>query len=735
MKLESGPPVSKLVALFTLLIAALFAAPAMAAPVKTPHLTAELVSQTTSVAPGSTAYIALRQAMIPEWHTYWRNPGDAGEPTTLKWTLPPGVKAGGFVWPTPQFALLGPIASYVFSNTVYLPIPIDIPATAKPGSSITLKAHGEWLICKDICVPEGGDFSITLPVSAGSATLDPKHGAAISDTLAHAPKPAGIKATFKNAPGKLTLSATGVVLKGASPGRAFFFPYDGSSVEHAKPELVQAGPQGLTFTLTPGFAFAKGKPPATLAGVIVVDADHAYELTAGPGAPLPGAAGSKPPVVATPSSGHATGGSASGGLTFAALAVAAGSAFVGGLILNLMPCVFPVLAIKAAQLVRHGDHPAAARAEGLAFLVGVVATFVALAGALLILRAGGEAVGWGFQLQDSRVVAALGLLMLAVALNLSGVFEIGSSVQGVGSGLAAKGGLAGAFFTGVLAVVVAAPCTAPFMATAIGWAFAQPPAAALLVFAFLGLGLAAPFVLLAFTPALARRMPKPGAWMEGFRHILAFPVYATAAWLAWVFASQAGTLALPFLFGAAITVAFGAWVWGVAQRREAITGAAPWLLRATAAIFVLLAIPAVVQGAAVAPATASTPTAGETAGGGGGIPTEPWSAARVAELQAQGHPVFVDFTAAWCVTCQVNERTALAGKSVADVFAAKKAVYLKADWTKRDPVIADTLTALGRSGVPLYLVYTPGKAEPAILPQLLTEGLVIEAIEAAVKPA
>ena len=422
-----------------------------------------------------------------------------------------------------------------------------------------------------------------------------------------------------------------------------------------------------------------------------------------------------------------------GGLTLAALAVAAGSAFVGGLILNLMPCVFPVLAIKAAQLVRHGEHPAAARAEGLAFLVGVVATFVALAGALLILRAGGEAVGWGFQLQDSRVVAALGLLMLAVALNLSGVFEIGSSVQGVGSGLASKGGLAGAFFTGVLAVVVAAPCTAPFMATAIGWAFAQPPAAALLVFAFLGLGLAAPFVLLAFTPALARRMPKPGAWMEGFRHILAFPVYATAAWLAWVFASQAGTLALPFLFGAAITLAFGAWVWGVAQRREAVTGAAPWLLRATAAVFVLLAIPAVVQGASVAPPTASAPSPGETAGGGGGIPTEPWSVARVAELQAQGRPVFVDFTAAWCVTCQVNERTALAGKAVADTFSAKKAVYLKADWTRRDPVIANTLTALGRSGVPLYLVYTPGKPEPQILPQLLTEGLVIEAIEAAAK--
>ena len=709
----------------------------MAAPVKTPHLTAELVSQTTAVAPGSTAYVALRQQMIPEWHTYWRNPGDAGEPTSLKWTAPPGVKPGAIVWPAPHFALLGPIASYVFSNTIYLPIPVDVPASAKPGSSITLKAHGDWLICKDICVPESGDFAITLPVSAGSAAMDPKHGAAISETLAKAPKPAGIKATFKAAPGKLTLSATGAVLKGAVAAKAFFFPYDGAVIEHAKPELVQVGPQGVTFTLTPGFAFTKGKPPASLAGIVVIDADHAYELTATPGAPLPGAAGSKPPVAASPLGGGsaATTDGKAGGLTFAALAVAAGSAFVGGLILNLMPCVFPVLAIKAAQLVRHGEHPAAARAEGLAFLVGVVATFVALAGALLILRAGGEAVGWGFQLQDSRVVAALGLLMLAVALNLSGVFEIGQSVQGVGSGLASKGGLAGAFFTGVLAVVVAAPCTAPFMATAIGWAFAQPPAAALLVFAFLGLGLAAPFVLLAFTPALARRMPRPGAWMEGFRHILAFPVYATAAWLAWVFASQAGTLALPFLFGAAITLAFGAWVWGVAQRREAITGAAPWLLRATAAVFVLLAIPAVVQGASVAPPTASAPAAGETAGGGGGVPTEPWSVARVAELQAQGRPVFVDFTAAWCVTCQVNERTALAGKAVADVFSAKKAVYLKADWTRRDPVIANTLTALGRSGVPLYLVYTPGKPEPQILPQLLTEGLVIEAIEAAAKPA
>ena len=717
-----------------LAIAPLTAATAADSPVvKTAHLEAQLVAQTQAATPGATIYLAVRQKIAPGWHTYWRNPGDAGEATSLKWTLPPGWRAGEFVWPTPSLVMTGPLASYVYEDAVYLPVPVEVPASAKAGAPVTLKARAEFLVCKDICVPEGADLSITLPIAAGSSALDPKHGQAVSDTLAKAPKAAGLEGRFQAKAGAVVLSVTGAVLKGAKPSHAFFFPFDGSAIEHAKPERVQVGPNGVTFTLAPGFSFQHGAPKE-LAGVVALDANHAFEVAATPGAPLPGAAGANPPVASTPLGGHAeTGGSGvagKGGL--AALAVAVGGALVGGLILNLMPCVFPVLAMKAAALARHVDNPAHARAEGLAFTAGVLATFVGLAALLLAAKAAGQSVGWGFQLQSPAVVAVLCLIMLLAALNLSGLFEAGVSLQGAGGALASKGGMAGSFFTGVLAVVVAAPCTAPFMAPAIGWAVTQPPAASLLVFAFLGLGLALPFTVVAFVPGLFKALPKPGAWMEGLRKFLAFPMYGTAAWLAWVFVLQAGDQALPWLFAAALAVAFGAWMWGVAQRREAMSTGGLLAPRLAAAVAVLLAVPAVVQGASLSAPTAPAAGSPAAATAGGALPIEAWSPARVAELQAQGRPVFVDFTAAWCVTCQVNEKTALAGKGVSDAFTRTNAVYLKADWTKRDPVIAEALSAQGRSGVPLYLVYGAAP-QPQVLPQLLTEGAVVSALDAATK--
>jgi thiol:disulfide interchange protein DsbD len=447
----------------------------------------------------------------------------------------------------------------------------------------------------------------------------------------------------------------------------------------------------------------------------------AYVVEARPGTIPAGARGSTPPVKTSAEAVPAAPGvGQTGGTT---LLAAMAFAFVGGLILNLMPCVFPVLSMKAAALVRHVEHPGAARAEGLAFLGGVVATFLVLAGALLAARAGGEAVGGGFQLQSPAVVAVLALLMLLVGLNLSAVFEVGTSVQGAGAGLSARSGLVGSAFTGALAVVVAAPCTAPFMAGAIGWAVTRPPVEALTVFLFLGLGLAAPFVLVAFVPGLFRRLPKPGAWMDTLRKVLAFPMYGAAAWLAWVFAAQAGISALPFLFAAALAAAFAAWTWGLAQRAEK-----PLLPRVVAAAAVLAAIPLVVAGARMSAAPALAATASEIAGAA--LPTEPWSPERVAALRAEGRPVFVDFTAAWCVTCQVNERTALAGKRVAEAFAKTGAVYLKADWTNPNDAIAKALSDHGRSGVPLYLVYGR-EGEPQVLPQLLSEGAVAAALEKA----
>jgi len=431
--------------------------------------------------------------------------------------------------------------------------------------------------------------------------------------------------------------------------------------------------------------------------------DKAYEVTAGPGAPPSGASGLGPPPARRPAGADL------------GLAAAALFAFLGGLILNLMPCVFPILAMKAASLAGHGGgERTVAHRQGLAFGAGAIATFLALAGGLIALKAAGSAVGWGFQLQSPPVVATLSLLMLAVALNLSGLFEVGTSLQGAGASLVGRRGLAGAFFTGALAVVVAAPCTAPFMGPALGWALTQTPAATLAVFLALGVGFALPFVLLAFVPGLLSRLPRPGAWMEGFRKALAFPMYGAAAWLAWVLAQQAGAEGLAGLFVAAVAVGLAAWLAGLAQRRAAL-GRRALPLAAVAGLIAALALAVVLW---------PQDTAAE-------LKSEPYSPQRLADLRAEGVPVFVNYTAAWCVSCQVNDKVALSTHAVAAAFARHKVAYLKADWTRRDATIATELVSHGRAGVPLYLVYGSNGGGAAILPSILTPDIVVKAVEAA----
>ena len=461
----------------------------------------------------------------------------------------------------------------------------------------------------------------------------------------------------------------------------------------------------------------RSTPPTALPGVLAFGG-KAYEVSARAG-PLPASAAGlgAPPARAPPIA-------APGGLGLASAAV---FAFLGGLILNLMPCVFPVLAMKAASLAGHGGGAhIEARRQGLAFGAGALMTFLALAGLLIALRAAGAQLGWGFQLQDPPVVAALALLMLAIGLNLSGVFEIGSSLQGVGSGLAGRGGPGGAFFTGVLAVVVAAPCTAPFMGSALGWALTQPPLAALTVFAALGIGFAAPFVAVSFAPALLDRLPRPGPWMETFKNALAFPMYATAGWLVWVVTQQAGADALARVLAASVALALAAWLGGLAQKRMAHSRRAG-LQVVAATLLLALAVFAVVGPRY---AEAVTPTPGVTQAD---LAFEPYSPERLAELRAEGRPVFVNYTAAWCISCQVNDRVALSTRAVAAAMRNNNVAYLKADWTKRDPVIAAELARYGRAGVPLYLVYGAGGGEPAILPAILTEGMVVRALDAAAK--
>ncbi|WP_165190811.1 protein-disulfide reductase DsbD family protein [Caulobacter soli] len=713
-----------------LMVALLLGAPvAKADPVQTGHIEVELVSQEAGVAPGSTVYVALRQKIQPGWHTYWRNPGDAGDATRIVWTLPAGWTAGDIVWPTPEKSRVGPLLDFAYTNEVLLPVPISVPANAQVGSVVTLKAAAAFLVCEQVCVPEDAVVTLTLPVVAGMPQTDPKWGAKVADTLAKAPKPAGLKAVFELQGSVLKLAVTGAPLKGADVSGAFFYPYSGKVIEHPPEQKIERGPEGLTLSLTPGYDFTQAEAkPTELAGVLALNG-AAYEITATPGT-IPAEAGGLGAPAAAPA--KATG-SAEGASLGLPLAVA--FAFIGGLILNLMPCVFPILSMKAASLTAHAHDAGKTRVQGLAFLVGVVVTFLALAGLLIAVRAGGAAVGWGFQLQSPAVVAALALLMLLVALNMSGVFEVGASVQNAASGAGGSGGLGGSFLTGALAVIVAAPCTAPFMAGALGYALTQPPLASLLVFLALALGFAAPFVLLAFIPALLGRLPRPGPWMDVLKKGLAFPMYATAAWLAWVYSQQTGSIPLAALLAASVLVAFAAWLYGLAQARQiAGKGAAvPFVLAALSLVAAVALVVVGVRAAPAASASASTATPSAELSSGPGLAAEVWSPEKVKTLQAQGKVVMVDFTADWCVTCKVNEGTALKGQRVVDAFKASDAVYLRADWTKRDAVIAAALAEHGRAGVPLYLVYPKGSGEPAVLPQLLTEGLVIEAIEKAAK--
>ncbi|TAJ72957.1 MAG: thiol:disulfide interchange protein [Phenylobacterium sp.] len=694
--------------------ALLFSSVALAQPVNTGHLTAELVSATQGIAPGQTIHVALRQKIQKGWHTYWRNAGDSGEATKLVWTLPPGWSASGFTWPTPHRLPIGPLTNYGYEDEVLLPVALTAPANARPGETVTLKGAAAFLVCADICIPEDAVLTLALPVTDGPAPADPKWGAAIAKTLAEAPKPAGLTGAFEKQGQVVKLAITGAVLKGADMAGAYFFPFSGTVIDHAKPQAIERGPDGLTLSIAPGYDFQSPTPPKDLAGVLSVGG-KAYEVSATPG-PLPAAAaGLGPPPVKL---------AAPAGAANLGLASAAFFALVGGLILNLMPCVFPVLAMKAASLAGHGGEHAEARRQGLAFGAGVLVTFLALAGLLIALRAAGSAVGWGFQLQDPPVVAGLALLMLLVALNLSGVFEMGTSLQGVGTGLATRGGLAGSFFTGALAVVVAAPCTAPFMGPALGWALTQPPVAALVVFLALAIGFALPFVAVAFVPGLLARLPRPGPWMDIFKKALAFPMYAAVAWLVWVLTVQVGSDAVPRILGAAVLLALAAWIAGAAQRQHAI-GRHHVGLAAAATVLGAIAI----GGGAIWPAY-STASAAESSGEAK-LDDEAYTPQRLASLQAEGRPVLVNYTAAWCVSCQVNDRVALSTNAVSEALKRNNAVYLKADWTRRDGEIAAELARFGRAGVPLYLVYGAKGGDPAILPSILTEGVVVKALDAA----
>ena len=685
--------------------AALLAVQALhAAPrVQTEHVEAELVSDKAAAKPGTPLTVGLKLRMEPQWHTYWKNPGDSGLPTRVQWKLPPGWKAGELQWPYPQPLPVGPLMNFGYEDEVVLLAELTPPADAPAGNAL-VAAKADWLVCKDICIPETGELEMTLPVANADPPPNPRFQAHIERARSMLPVAvSGWNSRAALQSGSLVVQVVapaGVEL----PAKARFFPERENLIEPAAPQKVTREGNALRFEMK--LADPPLKDVTTVKGVAVADTGwkgierraKAIEVTA--------------PVVASIAAAATTSDAGPGASVLAAIALA----LAGGVLLNLMPCVFPVLGIKVMGFVEHAHGDAVAmRMQAIVYSIGVVASFLALAGIMLALRATGSQLGWGFQLQSPAVVAGLAALFLVLALNLSGVFEWGAFAQSLTAQLTARGRYADAALSGILATVVATPCTAPFMGAAVGFTLTQDATHALIVFAALGIGMALPVLLLSIFPRMLRLLPRPGAWLEVFKQILAFPLYATVAWLAWILGAQAGNDAVFALLVGLVLVAMGAWMYGRYEHWHGAWRSGIALLRA--ALGLVVAWP----GAAPAGDAGAPAHADETG-------WQPWSPEKVRELTAAGHAVFVDFTAAWCVTCQVNKRVALHNDAVRREFANRGVVTLKADWTRQDPRITRELSALGRNAVPVYALYRPGTDAPLLLPEVLTPSVVLDAL-------
>jgi thiol:disulfide interchange protein/DsbC/DsbD-like thiol-disulfide interchange protein len=693
--------------------AALTLGAASAQPVNTGNVEGQLHSARAAVAPGETFTVILRQNIREGWHTYWRNPGDSGEPTELTWTNPQGFSFGPLQWPAPEAVPFAGIVNYGYHGEVLMPISVTAPADAPVGRTLTFNAGVYWLVCADICIPEEGTLTLSLPIAAQGRD-DPAWAPRAAAAIAALPKrEPGVEARITaGSPARLsvTLPAMGEIRN------PHVFTFNRDVMAHSEPQSPRVGDAGFSFTIPAGVARDLGQVP--FEGVVTYEANEngnwaprAFEVNAAPGQMLAGTDDRPATISADYALAEIEGAAAPAApvgapMSIGALLGALALAFLAGLILNIMPCVLPVLSIKALSFA-HGAQMGQARRHGALYAAGVLTTFLALAALLIALRAGGEALGWGFQLQAPWMISALALLFFVIGLNLLSVFEFGAGLQNAGAGLAGRGGDAGAFFTGALAVVAATPCTAPFMAGAIGAVLTQSAPVTLLIFAFLAIGFALPLTALHFAPALQKLIPRPGPWMERVKNVLAFPMFATAIWLVWVLAQQTGAAGAAALLLTALAVAFAIYVsrWGRA-----------W----TAAGVLILVGVAFLNWR---PLVGAEQTAHLTA--------EPWSVERVAALQNEGRGVFVNFTAAWCVTCKANEAAALSSPRVAQAFADADVAYLKADWTNRDETIAAELARHGTVGVPLYLYYPPGEVEPIVLRIgiVLDEATVIDTIK------
>ena len=731
MSQSTRPPVSHsflplLALLAGLGLAGLPAAlPAQVGDDTSPHSEARLIPEVTSIQPGTPFTVAVFFEMDPGWHNYWRNPGDTGLPTTIDWTLPPGFEAGEIQWPTPSRIAYFPLVDYGYSGEVALLVAITPPQELAPQGTVTLEALVEWLVCKEICLPAYAELRAEVPVSPETPRADPRYAGLFHDTRASLPVPVeGWQAEAEATSGGYRLSVWPDDAGSLLPDSVYFFPSDEGVLDHAAPQGATIDDDRLTLNLR-GSAYARS-PSSVLRGVLLREDGGSWDDTRSvPGLTV------EVPVAGVPAAAEGPGAPGEGDDTAAlaggiiptgseagvTMALALLFAFLGGILLNLMPCVFPVLSIKLLGAVSQGgENRATIRNQGLVFGLGVILSFLALAGILIALRAGGAQLGWGFQLQSPVFVALMAGLFFVIGLNLMGLFEVGLSLTRIGGQVGSPSGFWESLSSGVLATIIATPCTAPLMGAALGFALTRSVGETLLIFGFLGSGMALPFVVLSVAPGLLERLPRPGPWMETLKQVLAFPMFATVIWLVWVFGQQTGVGGMSYLLSALLLVFAAGWMVGRWHRTDLRSGVV-----ARVVSLAVLAMAALF----VARGTASEPPLMAVHEG-----WQPFSQEAVESTLAQGRPVFVDFTASWCLTCQVNKRLVLSRERILDAFRARNVALFMADWTRQDPHITEALATLGRSGVPVYALYAgnPG-AMPRILPEVLTEQIVLNALE------
>ncbi len=679
-------------------------------PVRGDHVTVRLAADVAQAQPDTPFWIGLQLAHDQNWYSYWRNPGDSGLATQIEWSTPEGVTIGPIQWPTPKAKPYEGLTNYGFGDEVWLLQEVHLPKDWPTNQPLQLKAVARWLVCYDICIPGEATLNLDIPVG-DQIEFDDSHHQTFRTVRDAWPRSVAWAASHQPDGDALLIDIAAPTGQFATAAELQFFPFENNVLDHAAALSVATDGSLLRLRQLRSRYFQNN--PDQIEGVLKVvqpagDIQSFQIRTVS--TPIPGPFADLPQRQAMPTSE---------GEAELSLGLLLGFAFLGGMILNVMPCVFPILSLKALTLAE-ATHRRTAIGQSLAYTAGVLLCFVTLAGVLLALRASGQQLGWGFQLQSPGFIAALTFLLFIMGLSLSGVVHFGTRLGGVGDQLTRSDGLRGAFFTGILAVIVASPCTAPFMGTALGVALVRPPSDALLIFAALGLGMAFPLALIGVLPGVHRLLPRPGPWMLTFKQVLAFPLYLTAVWLLWVFGQQRGVDDMAVLLVGLVTVALGLWLWE--QRLNAPRWYSGLSFALIVAAFAIGLSPLL---------TAPQPATSELRQGNGTsahLAWEPYSPQRLAALRAEGRPVFVNLTAAWCITCLVNERTALSSESVQAAFAERGVVALKGDWTNGDILITELLNELGRSGVPVYALYLPNQA-PQLLPQLLTVNTVINALE------